>query len=230
VIVLSPKDAGKKSTRMSRVLRALKQKGEIAGGYRIPLRIVMEGEGSVMNSLCHSVSAPSNIQFWDLLSITTKRVVLVMDDIDSFIADEEFLTEEGKKRFLKRTRDLDHDLSMSSVTPGRGVIFQVFVLAHNPEIAKMLLTINGGKKVRLIGYGKQIKGVDERYDVDTWQRRGMKLQVEDVKKLVNDFNERNKLSLDDETRDKLVTLGIKSGAPGFIRGVYVVNSRICVTK
>ena len=140
VIILAPKEAGK-STRMSKVVRTLTEEGKIEGGYRIPKEILARNNKDSQH-LEHLRVSP----FTDLLPESKKPIILILDLIDQ-------LFEKDADKQLKRIKEFTTDLAMRSVTPEK-LCFQVYVLTNLPQVASELLTINGGKKVRLIGYGK----------------------------------------------------------------------------
>jgi hypothetical protein len=161
-----------------------------------------------MEALNNSVDAPPSKPYWELLPETNSPVVIVIDNIDQCLKTREL---------RERLKELAEELAMASAG-GTNRNFQVYVLTHHPDVANLLLEINGGVKTRLLAYGKEIVGGDDRYD--SWKRKGLKLQETDVKKLVEAFVAMNGLSLDKLTQKKLIDLGVKGGTVGFIRNVF----------
>ena len=212
VIVLAPKDAGK-STRMHKVLRELKEKNQIAGGYSVyRTKQILESD-SPLQELANSIDAP-DVPFTDVLPITQVPVILVFDRVD------ELFEEQIDSPLLNKLKELIRALAMASVTP-QGRNFQVFVLTSNPKIAKTMLTINGGKKVRLLAKGEQINGGSDCHYPTNWQTRGLKLKEKDIEDLVDKFDDDFKLHLQDNVKKKLIDIGAISGTVGFIRDLCI---------
>jgi hypothetical protein len=97
--------------------------------------------------------------------------------------------------------------------------FQIFLLTHRTDIAKELLTINDGSKVRLLGEGDELFGCSE-YVESHWAHKGLKLKKEDIQKYTQKYT-RNTESISPKELESLEDLCVKSGTVGFL--IHVLN-------
>jgi hypothetical protein len=203
VIVLSPKGSGK-STSMKMALRTLKIDKMISGVYYIPNQIFEPSHNDVMDSLNIHLGVPSYTRFSDTLPVTNTPIMVIIDEPDPKIIDTE------------RLWSFTYDISLQTVSPGRGVDFQFYIITSEPNIARKLLTVNDGVKIRLLASKKEITDGDDMWMKTSWRSKGLKLKKKDIETLVDQYSN---VAKNRENRDNILNLCIKSGTFDFIHKV-----------
>ena len=70
--------------------------------------------------------------------------------------------------------DWCQSLAMAFVSPRKRIKFLTFATCHSAEVAKDVLTVNGGDKLRLLAYGSEVVGGNKDVPSGSYGFRGFK--------------------------------------------------------
>ncbi len=139
--------------------------------------------------------------------VKPKRVVVVLDNADFPLNQDQVL-------------ELVGELMMSSSDPrwvGNDSFLPV-ATCQDRTTAQNLLGLNGGVKVRALGYGTRLLDGDPRRGKTSWVHRGVKWRCGDFERLLRALDEAVGAQgpFPDDARKRLLDLAEQAGTPGFL--------------
>lgn len=202
LVVAAPRGAGK-TTRALQVCRDLVDEKAIVGAVLVDFAEDHQDAREHFLRKFGIASTPA-LDIYDLMPRSaagpSARVVIILDNVD--------MVEEGKRAAMQT---LCRELMMASARTGH-TTFSVIATCKDHEVAQMLLSLNGGRKVRALAYGKTLVDGDPAADPGTWAQRGLKWRMDDCERLVSAFEKKvlsTKLHrLPDAARTKLLDLAV----------------------
>ena len=212
IVVAAPKGAGK-TTRIRQVCYDLAKAGKVRGAVYVNFAT----KANVFAHFWHSVAGISDPKHTvnSIFAVipphkgsSSKMVVLILDNVDDVNQED--------------LRGLCNELMIASASMPDVAKFLVVVTCSMPDVAAGLLQLNGGEKVRALGFGATLVYGDKNAPVGSWVHRGLKWSGVDCEALVSEF-EKDRFKgkkLADDVRKKLLELAVEAGTPSLIRDFF----------
>jgi hypothetical protein len=204
ILLLAPSGAGK-TTHVKAVCDRSRNAGVLRGAVYVdfqkaagpaltPRDVLLRHYGNDVHSI---LDVLPKVELHD-----TRPIVLVCDNVDQ-AHDKDAMYE------------LLRILTKLSADGAAGVSrFLVVALMNTPDVAKFLLNINGGTKVRMLAHGASLVGGDKVFGETSWQHRGLKWDEVSCRHMIA---ETVSVKLTSAQEERLVALSVQCGKPAFIR-------------